>query len=204
MTTTSPSPTTTTAPSDTEPSDTEPSDTEPSDTEPSDTEPSDTEPSDTEPSDTEPSDTEVEPTSCEVPEVFVGCEGIVAPAAEVSDFARGIIVEADRAVLTFADVNAPDLLCGESGLLECSCLDWNETSRFTIDAALVPGIYGPAQVSLLSAGGDCDTGGAEFDEVVVELEITEVTDTCVAGRVQIEDGLGALPTDFGFVAPRCD
>lgn len=144
-----------------------------------------------------------DPESCEVPAEIVGCEGVEVPETDVPEFARGIIVNDDGAVLTFADVNAPDLLCGESGLLECSCSEWTESSRFIIGGALAVGAIDPTLVSLSSAGGDCSEGGSEFDEVVLELEITAITDTCVAGRVAIEDGLGALPTAFGFVAPRC-
>lgn len=146
--------------------------------------------------------------SCAVPTSYEGCEGVMPPSADVPEFARAIIVGESESLLTFANVQVPELLCGADlsakELPGCQCDNWQETSRFTITGALDVGLIDPTQITLWSAGGGCgEEGYAIFDEVVVGFEVTALTDTCVAGQVMIEDGLGGLPTEFGFVAPRC-
>jgi hypothetical protein len=172
-----------------------------SDTDPGDTDPGDTEPGDTEPGDTEPGDTDSDP-ACVPPEVIVGCEGIEPPLADTTR-ARGIVVEAERFVLSFANVNDPAILCEEADVYSCNCESWQSTVRLTVTGALAVGPVSPKSVEVDAAAGDCFVA-ANSDGSVMDMEITEITETCVAGRVNVFSDFAETGDEFGFVLPRCN
>jgi len=156
--------------------------------------------SDTEPSDTD-GDTDSDP-ACVPPEVIVGCEGIEPPLADTA-FARGIVVEADRFVVSFSDVNDPAILCEEADVYSCNCESWGTTVRLTVAGALAQGPVAPETVEVRAAGGDCFFA-AMSDGSVMDMEITEITETCVAGRVNVFHDFAETGDEFGFLLPRCD
>ena len=192
----------TTAPTATDSSSTEPASTESSSPESSSTSPGTTESSSTEAGSSESStgDTDSDP-ACVPPAVIVGCEDIEPPVEDVAG-ARGILVEADRAVLTFSNVNDPAILCDEAELETCNCESWGFATRFTIEGELQPGVVPARSVSVRSAAGDCEFTAGDSG-TVVELEIIAMTETCVAGHAQIQDEYTHLSDEFTFVAPRC-
>jgi hypothetical protein len=136
------------------------------------------------------------------PQDIVGCEGLVPPTEDPGG-ARGILVEAERAVLTFSDVNDPQVLCADLDLEGCACESWGSTLRLTIDGALAVGTVAPEMVEVQAAGGDCFASASSGGEVL-ELELTEITDTCVVGRLNVTHDFAETGQAFGFVAPRCD
>lgn len=135
----------------------------------------------------------------------VGCEGVALPEGDALDAWAGAVLDVPEGGtrLLFSQGGDHGALCSAMHADLCT-----ETSalpaNLEIDLAGAIALGTTIATDARWIEGDCECCTAELAAETASVDVTLVTDTCVAGRVELTGGgESATGSTFTFAIPRC-
>lgn len=134
-----------------------------------------------------------------------GCEGVALPDGIALESWGGAALDLEdgRMELMFSEEYDHETLCVEMSAE--ACVDGFYVPRnltVTMDAIATSETVVDARATWFE--GDCEMGGIDDGASSTTVEVTAVTDTCIAGRVEmVEAPHAATGEQFVFAIPRC-